>query len=296
MRVEAGDGLAPGTARVVVRAGSAYDPPGREGLAFVTAQAIAVQVEGARVEVGPDVVRFELPAGRLPDLGRVALTDPPAAALAEAVARARAALVPRDCAQAAELAWRLTAYAGHPYGHAEAGRVSVLPTLTAVEAGNLARSRYVREAVRVAVGSASTEALTAAAAALERLPARISRSTVPAPRPVTGVRTLHVSAPLPDVGGVVVSGAAGTAVEACTFRGTRIVPPPSPQIPDRLLPLALREDPTRLAEELWISPLDPSACAREPDACVTVVVHPFPAGAVEGSAASDVIPLEDLLR
>ena len=115
------------------------------------------------------------------------------------------------------------------------------------------------------------------------------------------MRALHVSTRLPDASDAVASGgagagAAGASAEGCTFRGTRFVPPPSPQVPDRLLPIALREDPTHLVEELWTGPIDPSACASAGDACVTAVVHPLRSGGVEGSAASDVIPLEDLLR
>jgi hypothetical protein len=295
VRVDALAGLPAGVARVAVRAGSAYDPPGREGLAFVTAHAIAAQVEGTRVTVGPDVVRFELPVGGLPDLGRAMVADPPPAALGQAVAVAREALVPRDCAQAAELAWRVAAYAGHPYGHAEAGRTSVLPTLTAVEAGNLARARYVREAARVALGGDTPEARAAAAAALEGLPVRLSRSPVPAPRPVTELRRVAVAARIPVATGEAVSVAA--AASACTLTRARFTPAPSPRHPD-LLSLALELDPGALAEELWSDPLAPEACASpaEPGDCVTVVVHPLPSGAVEGSAAPDVISLEDLLR
>jgi hypothetical protein len=159
----------PGGAELVVavRAGSAYDPPGREGLAWVAAQAVA-GAAGARVEVSPDAAVFTM----APERGfafAAALTAPGADRVAEARSRALHALADRSCPGRALRAWVASAWVGHPYGHATEGRTSVLPTLAMDEVQAFLATRYVRDAVVVA-GDAG---------ALVGIPPLLSRAVVP---------------------------------------------------------------------------------------------------------------------
>ena len=111
---------APPAVAVVVRAGSAYDPPSREGLAFVLAEAIASRA-GVAVEVGPEVVIFRAAPGQAAPLAAALAAPISAEALAAGVAAAQARLAATDCAAAAESVVPAWAFAGHPYGHATAG-------------------------------------------------------------------------------------------------------------------------------------------------------------------------------
>ncbi|MDP2312331.1 MAG: hypothetical protein Q8P41_05455 [Pseudomonadota bacterium] len=177
--------------RVALRAGSAHDPPGREGLAWVTAHAIAAAA-GAEVEVGAEIVVYAAPLESVPALA-LALAAPPSA---ERVAAAREAAVQTldglDCRALAERVWDSWIYAGHPYGHAPEGRRSVLPTLTATEVAAFQEVRYVRSVAVVGVPTGAR----VDAAAFDTLPPRMSVSPVPSVRlPLPDARVLVVTAP-----------------------------------------------------------------------------------------------------
>ncbi len=177
--------LATGVVRIVLAAGSAYDTPGREGLAWLAAHAIAAQTPGADVELNEDVVRFTLPEASVTAWMTAVSAVPTEAALA--VGRDRAARWWSDarCDRLAEAAWARVAYAGHPYGHAVAGRRSVWPTVTPAEVRGFAARRYVRGGLRVAaapapaVGSGERAPWTHL---LDALPPRVLLPAVPAVR------------------------------------------------------------------------------------------------------------------
>ncbi len=137
----------PPAVSVVIRAGSAYDPPSREGLAFVSAQELAGRA-GVAVEVGPELVRF---TASTPDqvaaLARVFSAPGAVEAIEQARAQAFAALDGGDCEPTVAAAAATWAHVGHPYGHAVAGRRSVLPTLTLAEIEGFRARRYVRDAL-----------------------------------------------------------------------------------------------------------------------------------------------------
>jgi hypothetical protein len=176
--------------RVALRAGSAHDPPGREGLAWVAAHAIAAAA-GATVEVGPEIVVFT-PAPDGANALAAALAAPPSdARVADAQSAALAALAGLDCRGLAARAWDAWVYAGHPYGHAPEGRSSVLPTLTTSEVAAFQQVRYVRSVAVVGVPSG----VTVDTRAFESLPPRLSVSPVPAVRlPLPMARVLVVTA------------------------------------------------------------------------------------------------------
>lgn len=177
------------SAELVVRAGSAYDPPGREGLAFVTAQIVGLRL-GASVEVGLETVIFTLPATPVPDAAAALLSPVQPVELEYARELASARLRSARCAQVAQdvgLAW---AFAGHPYGHAVAGRHSSLPTLTSAEISAFYAARYVRDAALLTAthGGWLDPQLDAAFAPM------LSRSPTPAVKPSTHRPTLVVEA------------------------------------------------------------------------------------------------------
>lgn len=162
---------------LVVRAGSAYDPPSREGLAFATAHVLAVRL-GASVQVGPETVVFSLPPNLRPDAA-AAMAAPVQAdevqyAYQLAAARLRSVSC-KDVAQQVGMAWTL---AGHPYGHAVAGRLSTITTFLPTELSAFYGARYVRDAAMIAVeGGGGVPALDLAFAP------RLSRSPTPAVLP-----------------------------------------------------------------------------------------------------------------
>lgn len=161
----------PGTLVLLVRAGSAYDPPGREGLSFALAHGLAVRA-GVEAEVGSELVRFTIPEGRAPALA-AALVE----AVEEAVVRAgvESAAPGRSCRAIARDAARAWGLAGHPYGHRPEGRASVLPTLSPGEAQGFRQLRYVRDAAVLLVGPGAD-----ARPLLDVLPPALSRSVTPA--------------------------------------------------------------------------------------------------------------------
>jgi len=176
--------------RVALRAGSAHDPPGREGLAWVVAHAVAAAA-GATVEVGPEIVVFTPAPDGAAALAAALAAPPSEARVADARAAALAALAGLDCRALAERAWDTWVYAGHPYGHAPEGRASVLPTLTMNEVTAFQQVRYVRSVAVVGVPSGTAVDLRA----FEALPPRLSLSPVPSARlPLPTARVLVVTA------------------------------------------------------------------------------------------------------
>ncbi len=178
---------------VVVRAGSAYDPPSREGLAYVVARALGARA-GADVRVGPEWLSFSFPADGVARMAEALRAPLDEEALALGRAAALAELRGRDCttlAQAAGAAWL---WAGHPYGHAVAGRLSVVPTLSLAEAQAFRDARYVRDAVAIGLEGAVDPAILAPIEAA--VPPRLSRSVTPAVMPSPSRPLMVVEAPV----------------------------------------------------------------------------------------------------
>ncbi len=190
---------------VAIRAGSAHDPVGREGLAWLTADLLrhggtramdpdaferALAELGAEiiVEVGPELVRFRAvgPAanGAAIEVLLGAMVSEPRfdeAAFPIAVQRATSALAAREAAEPADLgadAIRTWVFRGHPYGHLMEGRSGTLPTIRAPEVRQFYADRYVRPAsVGCVVGAAP--AGDSLGAALTALPPRLYRDVTP---------------------------------------------------------------------------------------------------------------------
>jgi hypothetical protein len=281
-----------GRVRVVVRAGSAYDPPGREGLSYLAAASLADML-GATFEAGQELVRFDVPATRAAELGAVLASGPSS----EALERARVANVTwpsgAACDALAAAAWNIWAYPGHPYGHAVRGRSSVLPTITRPEVIAFVQRRYVRESVMVGRGAPDVPV-----GGLDLLPARLSPHALPAPTLDTPRGTLVVIAPVE---------------QGCVLSGEPLRDMPSPRVPDLLGP-ALRGAPmsellaegrSTVASTLAETPLEQLAALRAsaPTArIVAVVPQSFglqPVGASEDTGMPGVqglMTVEDLFR
>jgi hypothetical protein len=273
------EGLEDGRVRLVARAGSAYDPPAREGLAFVAAQVLLLQTPGASLEVGQEVVRLELPRDSLPQLARALREPAPEAILASARARAQEALALESCEDAARLAWTLTAWAGHPYGHAAAGRSSVWPTITPEEVRAFHDARWVREAVRL--GAAPGPSVDATP--LQTLPARISRSPVPAPSHAAMPRSFTVRAALPE-------GHTG-----CSLTARRVARPAAPERVDLLAPALAGAPLGTLRLEPW-EELSGDAAQDSPGWLTVHVLPSLPTHGAEEGTVSSVPSLGDFLR
>ncbi len=141
---------APARVHLVLRAGSAYDPPSREGLSFVVAHAIAVS-GSVEVAVGPELITFSLrPEGMAAfALALSSPLSPEAFATGKSAAAVR--FEARDCGEVASAVGDAWILAGHPYGHAVFGRSSVIPTLSLAEAESFRLLRYARAAAVIAV-------------------------------------------------------------------------------------------------------------------------------------------------
>ncbi|MEN9786556.1 MAG: hypothetical protein RLZZ299_1820 [Pseudomonadota bacterium] len=216
-----------GMVRVVVAAGSAWDPPGREGLAFAAAHVVAHGLAGpdagkARVEVSEDVVRLTFDAASLPDWMTAVGAVPDAAALATARDAAQAWWDGASCEALAEAAWAHVAYRGHPYGHAPAGRRGVHATWTAAEVRGFLARNWVRGAVRVAAASAEVDTTL-----LSALPGRLPRPAVPAVRD---------HGPRPGMVLRVPPGRPGFPAGGCGVEGAAIPLVPAPPAPGALPP------------------------------------------------------------
>ena len=208
-----------------VEAGSAYDPPGAEGLAHLTAQAAALgaasAVPGARFDVAVDRDRVALaltcPAAAqrdCADLFASALASPRFEAADVDEARERARGLTRALADDPEALGRAAlatlVFEAHPYAHPPAGRSSVQPLLTVARIRDFHAKHWVREAVRVGVtGPVDTETPARLEQGLRALPATMAQelplmAPLPARAPTLavvetpaaeGVATLHVGWP-----------------------------------------------------------------------------------------------------
>ncbi len=210
---------------LVIRAGSAHDPVGQEGLAWLTAQtlvaaALAQEAPGQspslgrdlRWQVEPELVRFELRcaleesvlcAERLGSL----VTSPGWSEPAFQLAHSRAVIDLSEALGLAtagpereELALALTdrwLYQGHPYGHSPQGRVGSVEVLSLADVQRFHADRYVRGATALGIaGSPTAEAVVDVQAALGGLPGRMHRDATPRALPGdSGVDLLVVEAP-----------------------------------------------------------------------------------------------------
>jgi hypothetical protein len=204
---------------VAVRAGSAHDPAGREGTAWLTAElmrsggtrsmdpqafdrALADLGGEIDVDVGPEVVRF---VARGPAANRAAIEELLGAMVSEprfdegafpdAVQRAKSAIAAHGAASTPALgsdAIRTWVFRGHPYGHLMEGRQGTLETIRAQEVRQFWADRYVRPAVAACVVGAAP-AGDALGTALTTLPPRLYRDVTPRiVEPVAGRRILWV--------------------------------------------------------------------------------------------------------
>jgi predicted Zn-dependent peptidase len=166
VQVQRGEGP-PDRARfqVEVAAGSALDPVGREGTAWVVADVVFRPLEGGGRELGwtttVDGVEATLDcpadeaaacASALADALRAPSWSESALSLARTAAAA--ALATGDDTALATGALSLVVFRAHPYGHAPAGRTSVLATLAPSELQRFHGQRYTRPSLRVVVGGA----------------------------------------------------------------------------------------------------------------------------------------------
>ncbi len=311
--------------RVGLRAGSAHDPPGREGLAWVTAHAVAASV-GADIgiDIGPEIVLFDVPTADAERLAAALVAPPSPEAVAGARTAALAALDRLDCRQLAERAWDAWIYAGHPYGHAPEGRRSVVPTLTAAEVAGFQAVRYVRSAA--AVGLPAGVALPPG---FDGLPARLSASPVPAlrlPLPAARTFTLVAEGEGCEVAGAPASGGEGGGAaqaprgafdarrEGRRLEGSgsgvdSVVPAPVASAPVTSAPVTSEADAIFLAllqRDPWpsrsSSPRPPAlSAALIPDADSVRTVRVLPpaeaaASQASQSPASPSLTVEELLR
>ncbi len=211
--------------QVTVRAGTAFDPPGKEGLSWLTAQLLRDGGAGARSPEQVDALLDELGTDvevvvdrELVTLRTRALHEDVAevgALLADMVLRpsldpqafarlrdqsvdqlTRGALADDEALGLAVLEDLL--FAGHPYGHPLRGRAGVVPTLSLADVRAFREDRWVRPAVTLGLAGPAVDgagaldlaapggpALAALRDQLSTLPPRLSEP--PTPRKVAPV-------------------------------------------------------------------------------------------------------------
>ncbi|MBM4392533.1 MAG: hypothetical protein FJ090_15535 [Deltaproteobacteria bacterium] len=280
LRVVAVEGAEP-RVHVVVRAGSAYDPPSREGLAFVVAHALAARA-GADVAVGPEWLSISFPPGGAARVGEVLAAPIDEESMALARAAALASLRSRDCATLAQATGATWLWAGHPYGHAVAGRLSVLPTLSVAEAQAFRDARYVRDAVALALeGAVDASVLAPIEAAI---PPRLSRSVTPAVMPPASRPLMVVEAPVD-----------GT----CIATRPAFDPPLGTAAADRagqVLLDAVFGEPDLASSMGHVVTVSPLAAGERPASGVIVTADASPWRSLESSPTVYVLDSEELLR
>jgi len=201
------------TVVIGVRAGSAHDPVGQEGLAWLTAEQVRNSGElrsriselGGRlaVDIGGEVVVFTLEVPTVASADAVAvlaesLVKPVFSEESFEVSKAESVQwlnegLGSSAARLAEEAFGLWVYQGHPYGHAAQGRAGVLATLTLQDVQRFFERRYIRPALAIAhTGNLPEEAARTLQATLSQRPARLYTDVTP--RPISPVRDLQVMA------------------------------------------------------------------------------------------------------
>ncbi|GDX79469.1 hypothetical protein LBMAG42_12800 [Deltaproteobacteria bacterium] len=181
---------APARVHVVLRAGSAYDPPSREGLAYVVATAVA-SASGAALSVGPELVQLSVAPEGVSALAAALAAPLTAEAFAAGKADAAARFGVNECAAVASALGDAWILAGHPYGHAVFGRSSVIPTLSLAEGESFRLQRYARDAAVIAVdGEVNVTSL------LGLFTPSLSSSVTPAVRSKVAMEDLVVVAPV----------------------------------------------------------------------------------------------------
>ena len=207
-----------------VAAGSAYDPIGQEGLAFVTARAAVLAASPdalpVSLDVGKDRVRFEVvcaPAQveRCADRLIGALTTPRLDEVSRVVGREVASfslngLPPGSAALASDVLDRWL-FQAHPYGHAVEGRAGALPLFTTAALKAFWTSHVVRASTVIGVsGPVSGPQLEALMERLRALPSSLPPELVlMRPESITGRALLVIDA---DAGSTAI--AAGAPLRA----------------------------------------------------------------------------------
>ena len=153
---------------VVVHAGAASDPIGKEGVAWWVAHALVASAEPPiDVVVDEDLTTFTLrcaPDG--PDCGAQLGARVATAPSEDALERARASRVSSAASPEgpAGAALQSLIFTGHPYGHPPSGRDGSFPAITAVDAAAFHAAAYVRVSVAGGVAGGPTAGLSAALA------------------------------------------------------------------------------------------------------------------------------------
>jgi len=198
----------------LVAAGSAYDPPGAEGLAALTAQSVASGADADRppleVQIGREWVSFTriCPAAEARacvDRFATALADPPFAEQAVSASRDRALEeltegLPTDAGALGQVLVDDALYEGRPYGHPVQGRAGVLPLLDAAATRRFYEIHYTREGMIAGLAGAWDAGLhDALQQDLQPLVPRPAAGLVlPAPPPLRGRDLLVVDTGGPD--------------------------------------------------------------------------------------------------
>lgn len=207
--------------QAMIAAGSAYDRPGEEGLAALTASALVAAGAGERAATAVDDALYPVGASFQQVIDRewvsIRLACPKAYGalcvelFTDALTRPKFELADvvrlrdeavyavtdgllsdeEDLAREVLEGWL---YEGHPYGHPVAGRAGVLPTFDSADAQRFFTDHYVRESVVVGIAGGYDEALRAdLARRLEAVPARAAPELVlMAPPSFTGRHLLAV--------------------------------------------------------------------------------------------------------
>lgn len=216
---------------LAVRAGSAHDPAGQEGLAWLTAHALVqaggVALERAlhqlgaslEVEVGPELVVFSLrcrvdDAVACAELLGATVAEPAwqggsdaggpsvlEAALERVRSRARVRLAEEALGPGQALVDRIFdrwTYEGHPYGRLPGGRLGALDGIGPLDLHRFHQEHYLRPATALGVaGEPSAEAVVDIQAALGGLAPRLYVDATPRLLPaVQGRRLLVAAAPV----------------------------------------------------------------------------------------------------
>ncbi len=206
--------------QLTVRAGSAHDPTGQEGLAWLTARMLAeagtgeldgddvsdrLYALGSSLEwiVDKELVTFRArclaeDAAEVVALVSGVVTAPVWSTEAlprlidEATNELEVGLVSSDEALG-DAVLDLWLNEGHPYGHPDQGRTGVLGLLTVDDVQRFHREHYVRQATFAGLAGATEPALAEAlSSALASLPDTPSAPATPKPRPVPAGRELVV--------------------------------------------------------------------------------------------------------